>query len=288
MASTGPAYAGDGYGYVTCDQRPQAGCDVRATVPASSAAVGVGYAVSKRSVSDGGRVCQNLHGAPTPCYDPQLGWLGNDHCYYKPAATPPTAASQALLGGAGSGPGGWYDSVCPGLPGTGGATQWLPAGAVPGPVVSPATLAQQAASRLGLLDPVVRLSPAGSQLVRVPTWLWIETGTWRPRSASAGVAGLTVTATATPSRVVWAMGDGAGQVTCAGPGTPWREGMNAAAVSPTCGYTYTRSSTSQPGEVYQVTATITWAIAWTGGGAGGVLPAVTTTTAMPVRVQDNQ
>ena len=49
-----------------------------------------------------------------------------------------------------------------------------------------------------------------------------------------------------------------------GPGTAYTGRDNPASPSPTCGYTYTRSSAGQPRAAYHVTVTITWDITWTG------------------------
>jgi len=124
--------------------------------------------------------------------------------------------------------------------------------------------------------------------VSLPVWLWVEPGSWAPVSATATVGGLSVTATATPTQVLWTTGDGNG-VWCAGPGTPWRPGTDPWAASPTCSYAYPRSSGGQPGEVYQLRATVTWSVTWTAStGQTGVRPALTTTATVAVRVVEAQ
>jgi hypothetical protein len=103
--------------------------------------------------------------------------------------------------------------------------------------------------------------PAGApQLVGVAAWLWIEPGAWQALSATATAGVVTATATATPSKVVWDMGNG-NQVTCDGPGTPYKASDPNAATD--CSYTWT-----QPGS-YQVTVTVYWSVAWTAAGAAG-------------------
>ncbi|MFF3617256.1 ATP/GTP-binding protein [Streptomyces sp. NPDC002580] len=96
--------------------------------------------------------------------------------------------------------------------------------------------------------------------------------TFGPNTASASAGGITVTATAKVSKIVWRMGDGI-SVTCSGPGTPYlaSEGM---AQSPTCGHVYSKTSTDAQSHKYQLTATSTWAIDWQGGGAAGQLTEV--------------
>jgi hypothetical protein len=154
----------------------------------------------------------------------------------------------------------------------------------------PAVLAQLAVRYLRLPDPVIRSSPAPNavQLTRLPTWLWVAPATWQPQSRTAHVPGESVTATATPVSASWRMGDGK-TVTCHGPGTAYTSGDNPASPSPTCGYTYTRSSAGQPHAAYHVTVTITWDITWTGpGGAGGALPPLFTAAAAAMRVAESQ
>jgi len=154
----------------------------------------------------------------------------------------------------------------------------------------PAVLAQLAVRYLRLPDPVIRSSPAPGalQLTELPTWMWVAPAAWRPESKTAQVPGESVTATATPVSASWQMGDGK-TVTCHGSGTPYAKGDNPASSSPTCGYTYTRSSAGQPHAAYHVTVTITWDITWTGpGGAGGALPPLFTAAAAPMRVAESQ
>jgi hypothetical protein len=132
------------------------------------------------------------------------------------------------------------------------------------------------------------MSPAGAQLVTVPTWLWIDAASWRPRTATAQVPGLVVTATATPSRVVWKTGDGSAPVTCTGPGTAWTSGTDPVTPSPTCGHTYRRSSAGMPSGTFPVTATVSWTVSWAGGGQGGTVPGLSTTSTAAVRVAEVQ
>jgi hypothetical protein len=162
---------------------------------------------------------------------------------------------------------------------------------VPPPVLpAPAVLAQLAVKYLQLPDPVIRSSPAPGalQLTRLPVWLWVAANVWQPQSKTAQVPGESVTATATPVSAAWAMGDRK-TVTCKGPGTAYAAGDNPSAASPTCGYTYDRSSAGQPGGAYRVTVTITWDITWVGtGGAGGALAPLQTVAAAQFQVAESQ
>jgi hypothetical protein len=151
----------------------------------------------------------------------------------------------------------------------------------------PAVVAQSAVATLRLPKPTIRFKPAppAPQFVNLPTWLWLAPGSWAPRAATASVPGLAVTATAKPIRVLWSTGDGA-QVTCTGPGTPWRAGMDPAAASPTCGHTYRQPSVGRSGGVFAVRATVTWQVAWAGGGQTGAVPQLSTTSTAQIVVRE--
>ncbi|MFI1584772.1 hypothetical protein [Embleya sp. NPDC020630] len=142
-------------------------------------------------------------------------------------------------------------------------------------------------SQLRLPSPVIATNPLGEQIVNVPTWLWIAPASWVPVSATAEVPGVSVTATATPQRVIWTTGDGA-TVTCAGPGTAYSTRFDPASTSPDCGHTYVRSSASQPGAAYTLSATIEWTVTWAGAGQTGVVPGMRTTAQVATRVAEVQ
>ncbi|MEV7042845.1 hypothetical protein [Amycolatopsis sp. NPDC051061] len=188
--------------------------------------------------------------------------------------------------------GAWYVYQCSG-PGSRDALfrapVWIADGQAPGaaPVPSPQQLAEQARSQLRLPSPVIASNPAGTQLVRLPTWLSLDRAMWRPHSATAAVPAVSVTATATPTSVSWSTGDGT-TVTCTGPGTPFPAGTAALAASPDCGHTYQRSSAGSPGERFPITATVSWRVTWSGGGATGAFPDLTTSAAAYLRVAEVQ
>lgn len=159
---------------------------------------------------------------------------------------------------------------------------WVEPGEDGAPLLDPAVLAQQAIDSLRLPQPQIAASPAGMQLVRLPTWLWLAGDSWTGQSATASVPGLSVTASAEPVEAVWSMGDGA-TVTCDDAGTPWEPGTDPKRES-VCGHTYTRTSADQASGEYTVTVTVTWAISWSGGGESGTAPAMSTeaSTTWPV------
>lgn len=163
------------------------------------------------------------------------------------------------------------------------------AGGGPAPVVvHPLELAERAADELVLAEPVVRFNPAGDQIVRVPSWLWVEGG-WAEQSASASAGPVTSTVIAVPQRVRWSMGNG-DQVVCEGPGRPYEPRFAETPEATDCKYTYRNSSAGQSGDAYQVTATVEWSLTWaaTGAPGGGDLGVVEMTTAVPVRVSELQ
>jgi hypothetical protein len=113
-------------------------------------------------------------------------------------------------------------------------------------------------------------TPGKTGLVGLPVWLWLQgAAAWQPVSATASVPGLSVTATATPTEVVWDMGDGT-TVTCSSAGVAYTPSAGGS-MSPECGHRYEQPSSAQPGGAYTVTATTTWRIDWSGGGAAGQL-----------------
>ncbi|MFD1323235.1 hypothetical protein [Micromonospora sonneratiae] len=162
---------------------------------------------------------------------------------------------------------------------------WLAAGQV----ADPQALAQVAVSRLRLPAPAIRRNPASAAgvMVQVPVWLWVDGSTWGARSATASVPGMSVTATATPVRVVWTPGDGTADVVCHGPGTPWRAGTDPRAVSP-CGHTYRTSSAGVPGNKFTLRATVTWSVSWAGGGRSGTVPSLMTSSSVGLPVAQSQ
>ena len=180
-------------------------------------------------------MCRNqFTGQVVDCYDSTFGWFNpTDACYYKLVEPQPPATDPAWEGHYPNGA--IYDIVCPGIIGTGGGWGWS---ATPppgfGPTVTAAQLAQEAIRRLQLLGPEIGMAPppTSTGLVGVPVWLWtaVTPATWGPTSATASVPGLSVTATARADHIVWDMGD-AHSVTCANPGTPYRQSLGGGRVA---------------------------------------------------------
>lgn len=147
--------------------------------------------------------------------------------------------------------------------------------------------AEQAMERLGLPLPAINLNPPGRQVVGIPTWLAVG-DPWIATEASASVAGVTSTVTARPTSVHWDLGDGT-SITCAGPGAAFDVTRPRAGQASDCTHTYTWSSHTSPGGVYQVVATVSYAVTWSAStGASGDLGVVTRATTVPVRVLEVQ
>lgn len=274
-ANTGIARAD---GTVDCDTSDPS-CDVNVEVPPSTGPGGGGG-------STGERVCRNrFDNRVIPCWRDDLGWYGFDDCYYENADI--SDAELELIGmKPGSQPGVWYNRNCFLDVDEMSATYILVyLNQPPAPVTQ--LVALHATSRLVLPKLSTQVSPAGTQLVRLPSWWWTAPASWQVQSATAAVPGISVTATATPYRAVWDAGDGSDPVTCTGPGTAW-QGGDALASSPTCGHTYQRSSASASGGAFTLRATIFWRITWAGGGTTGAEPDLQTTVTAPVRVAESQ
>jgi hypothetical protein len=270
------------WGNVDCGQNPYPGCQL-----------GAGSHSTRSGSRSGGHTgTQTGAGGSSGRSGPDPFSCVDDLVPYAPAhgALRPPAGQKASEGG-------WYVSVCAGdRAGTPGGgvyypPVWVVNGPNPRPAVTPAELARSAYNKLPLTAPTIVLSPAGQQLVNLPTWLAI-TG-WGVKTATAGVPktavtpGVSVTATATPTSVVWSTGDGA-TVTCGGPGTVFGPGDDPAAASPTCGHTYRVSSAGQPGAAFTLTATVHWSVTWSGAGRAGTFPDLTTTATARVPVAESE
>jgi hypothetical protein len=319
VVGAGTALAGDGWGNVDCGQTDYAGCQLGAGTGGDSSAPSRPHRPDSGSSSgEGDSDSQDTRPKP-----PQGDVIAGQRppladCHYVPSdyqppsqATTPVSyetpeggavtvmpavhrtrirdAASPLAAQQQAGPSGqWYVFQCSGEGWADGLYRppvWIPDGQQPGP--SPEQLAQQAYSQLQLPSPGIHASPAETQLVSLPTWLWLDRGQWQPQTATASVPGVSVTATAKPQTVTWSMGDGS-TVTCPGPGTPFPAGSEPRAASPDCGHTYRQSSQAHPDDAYPVEATVTWTVTWSGPDGGGSLPDLTTTSTASFEVAESQ
>ncbi|GAA5197409.1 hypothetical protein GCM10023322_68610 [Rugosimonospora acidiphila] len=266
-----PAFAG-AWGSVDCRKTPS-NPQCLVTVGTSGGPGSPGTTASS--------ACHDPNGTVVPCSLPGVGWLADDGCYYQPATGDELAAAEAA-GGILTPPAQWYVGQC-GYPPVPGLTQFRVFGSAPGPQL----LADMAVKALRLPAPVIRTNPsvAAQVLIRVPVWLWLDS--WGDQTATASVPGMSVTATARPTRVVWSPGDGT-SVACTGAGTPWSAGDDPASASPTCGHTYLSTSAGAPGNAFTLTAAVTWQVSWAGGGQTGTAPDMQTTAQVGVTVGTSQ
>ena len=261
-ASSIPALA-DIYGNVDCQQNPTPNCQL------SAGTSGQGSSQANDARKPGHT------GSGDDSANSEFGcrYLAVDH-------RPPSGQPQE--------PGGWFMVLCSpdGKDPDSHGPVWIPAGATAAPSLTPEQVAQIARKQLRLPSPSIAASPSGTQLVHLPTWLWLSSG-WMPSTATASVPGVAVTATAKPTSATWSMGDGT-TVTCTGSGTPFQPGSDPKASSPDCGHTYRTSSAAQAGQVFPVAVTVRWTVTWVGAGQGGTFPDLTTTATAAFRVTESQ
>lgn len=311
-----PAAADGGWGWTECEQNPHPGCELGAEGDGGGTAPDDGGGVPPRPPDTGGGEDttpekddpdrMNCSYRPAPDYDPPPQAVGTsfDGSPEDGGGEPSEIVPAVFAGRTGSEPtvgqvadpkpsrgaGAWYVWQCSGT-GVRDALYrppvWIPEGpGGEGPGPSPAALARRAREQLQLPAPNIETSPSGDQLVRVPTWLWLED--WEPVSATASVPGVSVTATARPTKVEWTMGDGT-TVECSGPGTPYRAAEEApSSPSPDCGHTYTSSSAGEPREAYPVSVRVQWSVRWSGAGQSGTFPGLSTETSTSFRVLESQ
>ncbi len=104
-------------------------------------------------------------------------------------------------------------------------------------------------------------------VVGLPVWFWAERdgAATRPRTVTASLRGMRITATARLEKITWDTGDGR-SVICRHPayGTPMRRGDQGPSPSG-CGHTYLRTSIDEPHKAYTVRARSSWVIDWRDG-----------------------
>lgn len=164
--------------------------------------------------------------------------------------------------------------------------------------IDPEMLAALAYQHMQLPDTEVSLAPETETKVNLPTWAWLDKAVFDEVQATAAinVPGSNIQATTTAKPVSLKLEPGtedAETYPASGEcvinaddsiGEPYAKGK--ADETPPCGIKYLRSSGDG---TYNLKATITWDIAWTGtGGAGGDLPNGTFGNEQAVTVQEIQ
>lgn len=177
----------------------------------------------------------------------------------------------------------WYYVACTinGTPRAGRFFQYTP-GEAP---IDARLLALEAVDTLTIAFPSPSTSPPADfqQLVGLRTWMWIDEVGFEPISATASIPGLSVTATASPTQVVWDMGDGSEAVVCDSPGTPYDTALADDQQSTDCSHLF------QVAGDYTAHATVTWTTEWSAtNGAGGTLPGIERSTTFGLDVIERQ
>ncbi|MEV8567871.1 hypothetical protein AB0436_20225 [Streptomyces sp. NPDC051322] len=161
---------------------------------------------------------------------------------------------------------------------------WVKKGETPDvpQAVKPETLAGLAYEQIHVPGTKVTLAPSGASKVNLPTWAWLDKGDFQPVSVTASLdaPGLHIEATTVAKPVALSINPGtkdAELLPASGKcvlnddgsiGQPYARGK--ADETPPCGVIYRRSSGNG---TFDLRATATWEITWTGtGGAGGSLP----------------
>ena len=157
------------------------------------------------------------------------------------------------------------------------------------PTVTPPDLIPLAWERAQrqLPTPVPRIAPAdlapdGFAFVQAKTFFWVDqaAGQWENVSATASLAGLSLTVTVVPELLVVTTGDGT-TLQCPGAPPPFPPGGDPDTFVG-CGHVYEHSSaTAANGKTFPVTVAIVWHATWqASNGESGDLGSLTTTSAV--------
>ncbi|GAA5003544.1 hypothetical protein [Streptomyces siamensis] len=161
---------------------------------------------------------------------------------------------------------------------------------------TPKTLAEYAYNQVKIPDTKIELKPEGKSTVNLPTWIWLDKGTFQDVTVRAELPNTNLWAETTAKPVALHLEPGtedASTFPASGEckinddgsiGTPYKKGD--ADRTPPCGIEYLRATSGAP---YQLKASITWQISWEGtGGAKGDLPDGTFETTQDMNVQEIQ
>ncbi|MFI9819844.1 hypothetical protein ACIHFC_05100 [Streptomyces sp. NPDC052013] len=175
---------------------------------------------------------------------------------------------------------------------------WEDAGEIPDvpEAPTPETLAEYAYNKVKVPQTEVELKPEAKSTVNLPTWVWLDKGTFKEVKVRAELPGTGLWAETTAKPVALHLDPGTNDAetypasgNCeidedGSIGTPYTKGN--ADKTPPCGIRYLRASNGNP---YQVKASITWQISWEGAdGANGDLPDGTFETTQDMNVQEIQ
>ncbi|WP_339132060.1 hypothetical protein WJM95_25155 [Streptomyces sp. f51] len=161
---------------------------------------------------------------------------------------------------------------------------------------TPEVLAAYAYDKIKVPETEIEVKPATEATVNLPSWVWLDKGTFKPVKVRAELTAAGVWAETTAKPVALHLDPGtddaetspaSGDCTInddGSIGTPYTKGE--AGSTPPCGITYLRATAGKP---YRLSASITWQISWQGsGGAAGDLPDGTFETTQDMNVQEIQ
>lgn len=135
---------------------------------------------------------------------------------------------------------------------------WVLTGNQPRPLI---VQAQEAFGNLRPPAGAVRHSPDTKAVVALPTWLWLDPGSFGVERGSSAEG---LVAVAEPESTTWDPGDGTGTMTCSGPGTPYSTGASADGA---CTHTYLAMAQRYDGQVARH-----WVVHYDNGGARVDIP----------------
>ncbi|GGL13866.1 hypothetical protein GCM10010094_88470 [Streptomyces flaveus] len=175
---------------------------------------------------------------------------------------------------------------------------WQDAGEIPDVpnTPTPQTLAEYAYDKVKVPDTEIELKPEAKSTVNLPTWVWLDKGTFQEVEVRAELPNTNLWAETTAKPVALHLEPGtedAETFPASGDceinddgsiGTPYRTGDGEK--TPPCGIRYLRATNGEP---YELSASVTWEITWEGaGGTGGDLPNGTFETTQDMNVQEIQ
>ncbi|MFF3376130.1 hypothetical protein ACFYXF_24645 [Streptomyces sp. NPDC002680] len=175
---------------------------------------------------------------------------------------------------------------------------WEPAGVIPkiAHAPTPKTLAEYAYDKIKVPSTEIELRPTARSTVNLPTWVWLDKGTFQEVKVRAELPNTGLWAETTAKPVALHLDPGTPDATTypasgdctinedGSIGTPYTTGGSSR--TPPCGITYLRATEGSP---YQLRASVTWEITWQGSdGTGGDLPNGTFETTQEIAVQEIQ
>lgn len=169
----------------------------------------------------------------------------------------------------------WYAKTCGGNQ---AGYVWAPAGTTPGPPPPPPPpTAAEVRDLTPLPTPAWGVSPIGTGLTGLETWLWDSNGS-AGRTVNVVIRGYSVTSNARPTRWTWDLAD-AGPASRSNPPSTLSSSVAGTATSPAVRYTY-----ETPGG-YRIRLTVTWGGSYTyaGNGVGAQTVDLGTTTRTATR-----